>query len=175
MVFSRDVAAQALRILPFDSGAFADGRMDLMHPSMQLADFELQANADAPMKLITLFYGTEKNYLNERPVEVDGINEWTDFHVDAYNKTIRMGGNRGIDERVSSIEIHLAHDVEINNVLLAVILPAPHLDTAGVREQIEGWGATAIPYEMTGTFQPRQLHGVIVDKLVTFLKSQGWA
>lgn len=174
MVFNHELANHAMRVMPFDSGAFHHQRTHPpIHEGMTREDFELTVNTNAPMKLITTFFGSERDYLDEKPAPVEGIDEWADFHVDAYYRLIRRGGNQGSDERISAIELQFDRAVPLARQLMAVILPAPYLDRPGIREQIEGWGAIGIPYQMGGTFRPIEIHGAIVDKLHDFLAQQG--
>jgi hypothetical protein len=174
MVFNHDLAGQAIRIMPFDSGAFHHGRIHPpMHPAMPKGVFELAVDANAPTKLIKVFYGSEKRYLQEDPISVDSFDPSYDFELDAYYKLIRIGHNRALDERVSSIELQYNKNVAIAGVVRAVILPASYLDRPGIREQIEGWGATAVPYRMGETFRPIELYGVVVDKLQEYLQYTG--
>jgi hypothetical protein len=156
------------RILPFDSGAYARG---LMHPPMHhdipLSEFELGVAANAPMKLIKMFYGSERNYFDKFPA-ADALSEeesWDHLEVDAYNQLIRNRLNSRSDDRVSAIEIQMKSDIELRNRISAVILPSGYLDKKNIREQIKSWSATAIPYHLAKEFSPLELYG-LVESLV---------
>ncbi len=173
LVFNQTLADQAIRIMPFDSGAF-DAKMTHppMHPDMALAEFELAIHANAPMKLIKVFFETESNYFDGLPVPV-GYEPYDNLHVDSFYRLIRLGGNRDFDDRISAIELQLDSNITLTNKVDAVILPGPYLDRPGVAEQIEGWGAAAFPYDIQETFRPLEIYGAILNRLRDFYRYRG--
>lgn len=174
LVFNQTLADQAIRIMPFDSGAFhAKMTHPPMHPDMALAEFELAIHANAPMKLIKVFFETESNYFDARPVPVDDYEPYDNLHVDSFYRLIRLGDNRDSDDRISAIELQLDRNVTLPNEVAAVILPGPYLDRPGVAEQIEGWGAVALPYDIQETFRPLEIYGAILNRLRDFYRDRG--
>lgn len=173
LVFNQLLADQAIRIMPFDSGAF-DAKMTHppMHRDMGLAEFELAIDSNAPMKLIEVFFATESNYFDARPVPMD-YEPYDNLHVDSFYRLIRLGDNQDSDDRISAIELQLDSNVTMTNKVAAVILPGPYLDRPGVAKQINGWGATAIPYDIQETFRPLEIYGAILNRLRDFYRHKG--
>jgi hypothetical protein len=172
LVFNKVLAEQAIRILPFDSGAFhLRVTHPPMHPEMSLGEFELAINANAPMKLIKVFFGTETNYFDERPIPTEY--PYDNFQVDSFYRLIRLGDNREADDRISAIEIQFNKDIVLKNKIEAVVLPGPYLDRPGVAKQIEGWGAIALPYDIQESFKPIETYGAILTRLKDFYRSKG--
>lgn len=158
--------------MPFDSGAF-DAQMiqPPMHPDMTLPEFELVIQANAPMKLIKLFFENELNHFNARPTFLEYA--YDNMHVDSFYKSIRLGNNQDTDDRISAIELQFDQDCTLQNKVSAVILPSHYLDIPGVAQQIEGWGGIAIPYYIPETFRPSEVYGSIINRLNDYYRDKG--
>lgn len=173
LVFNQTLADEAIRLMPFDSGAFHKHMMHPpMHPDMAMSEFELAIHANAPMKLINVFFETELNYFDDRPASVN-YDPYDNLNVDSFYKLLRLGDNRDSDDRISAIELQFDRDVALINKVAAVILPGPYLDRAGVAKQIEGWSAIAIPYDIQETFRPLEIYGAILNRLKDFYRDKG--
>lgn len=172
LVFNHELSDEAIRIMPFDSGGFHDRiTHPPMHPDMTLSEFELAIQANAPMKLIQLFFENESNYFDERPTYLDY--PYDDMHIDSYYKLIRARNNLNADDRVSAVELQFDRDVALPNEVSAVILPAPYCDVPGVLDQIEGWSAVSIPYDIQETFRPLEMYGAILNRLKDYYRDKG--
>ena len=175
LIFAHDLIKDAFRIMPFDSGAFGTPLTEgIIHPEMELAEFELEVHPNAPMKLIKTFFGTELSYLNSSPLpHIPGIddNQRTDkFYLEAYNHLVRYKSNQRTDDRLHAIEIQLNRDVELRGNICAVVLPDRWFDDTKIRESIEReWGAIAIPYDLPEEYNPREHMGQIFSKVRTFV------
>lgn len=172
LIFNHELADEAIRIMPFDSGGFHAKMMHPpMHPDMTLEEFELAIRADAPMKLIRVFFETERNYLDARPAYLDY--PYDNLYVDSFYKLIQPGNNQDTDDRLSAIELQFDKDITLSNKVSAVILRGPYLDRSGVVSQIEGWHALAIPYDIQEAFKPSEIYGAILNRLKDFYRDKG--
>jgi hypothetical protein len=176
LVMSRELTDRAVRIMPFDTGAFSRKMMHPpLHEKMELHDFELAVSANAPMRLIELFYGSERNYYDAMAkYVVTGYDKYDDLEIDSYFRLLHHRANTPFDDRVTAIEVQLHDPIELCGFAHAVILPKPYLDAPHITEQIESWGAISIPYNVKEEFVPKELQGAIFDKLTDFLEQQGW-
>jgi hypothetical protein len=174
LVVSPKIAEKATRIMPFDTGAFANKAMHPpMHDDMRLKDFELEVTADAPMRIIQTFYGNEKNYYHARARStVDGYDEYEDLEVDSYRRLLNHRANTEFDDRVTAIEVQLNRQISLQGNIEAAVLPKPFLDRPGIIEQVESWGGIAIPYNVKEEFIPREIQGAIFDRLTEFFEDR---
>jgi hypothetical protein len=142
LVMSRAAMNKAIRILPFDSGAFHRRMMHPpMHEEMTKDVFELMVSPESPVQAIELFYGNEKNYREVRAKPaVDGFDEFEELEVDAYFRLLHHRANTKYDDRITAVEIQLNESVPLTGYLHAVILPKSFFDRPGIAEQIGGWG-----------------------------------
>ncbi|MCW5704827.1 MAG: hypothetical protein KIT82_19865 [Bradyrhizobium sp.] len=175
MLMSRELTDKAVRIMPFDSGAFHHGRMHPpMHKEMALDEFEMAVDATAPMRLVDLFYGNERKYFDAAAKkEFGGYDEFEELEIDSYFRLLHHRSNSPTDDRVSAVEIQIADPIALAGQVHAVILPRQFLDRPGVVTQIESWGAIAIPYNVKEEFIPREAQGAIFEKIAEYLEQEG--
>jgi hypothetical protein len=171
LVLSRPVLQEATRIVALDTGAFARKYMHPpMHEKMVKDDFELAITADAPMKLIQVFYESEDHYFRSKPkLSIPDYDEFADLEIDSYFRLLHHRSNSPFDDRVSAIEVQTHSPISLPGNVSAAILPQPYLDRPGIVEQIERWGGIAIPYNVKEEFIPREIQGAIYDRLSDFL------
>jgi hypothetical protein len=176
LVISPGIADRAVRVMPFDTGAFAQKMMHPpIHEDMNLKDFELQVAANAPMRIVELFYGRERSYFYAQPKSpIGGYDEFEDLEIDSYIRLIHHRANSDFDDRVTAVEIQFNTPVNLPGQVIAAVLPKPFLDKAGVAEQVERWGGIAIPYNVKEEFVPREIQGAIFDRLTDFFQDQGF-
>jgi hypothetical protein len=178
MIFDHKLIDSAFRIMPFDTGAFLDGRMEgVIHPDMDLSEFQLEVHPKTPMKLIKTFFHNELQYLTSQPVpNVPGLDDAvseTRFYVEAYNQLLRHRSNKNNDDRLHAIEIQINKNVSLGNMIKAVVIPARWFDTR-IAEHIEAsWRATPIPYEMPAIYDPRECMGAVFEKVKTYIVQEG--
>jgi hypothetical protein len=176
LVMSRGVASDAVRIMPFDTGAFHRKMMHPpMHDRMKLEDFELTGAVTAPMQLISIFYDSARRYYEAKAkAKVDKYDEFEDLEIDSYFRLLHHRANTEVDDRVTAIEIQLNSPLCLVGCVHAAILPKPYFDRPGIVNQVEQWGGVAIPYHVKEEFVPRELQGAIFDRLTDFLDSKGF-
>ena len=174
MIFDHTLMDTAFRIMPFDSGAFLSGRMEgIVHPDMELSEFELDLHPKSPMKLIKTFFGNELKYLNSDPLpNIAGIDDaisHNNFYAEAYYQLLRHRSNSGTDDRLHAIELQFNKDIALKNKVRAVVIPNRWHDSA-IGEHIEkAWGAITIPYDMPAMYAPRECMNFIFEKVRTFI------
>lgn len=176
LVMDRNILDKMVRIMPFDTGAFHNKMMHPpMHDDMSLKEFELEVHSTAPMRLIQMFYDSERKYFDAKARSISEItyDEYEDLEVDSYLRMLHHRANSPADDRVSAIEIQLHTPVDVAGRILAAILPKPYLDRPGIRKQIESWGAILIPYHVKEEFVPREAHAAISERLVDYLEKYG--
>jgi hypothetical protein len=165
------------RIFPFDTGAY---HRKLLHPPMHedlpMEAYELDVGCDAPQKLIRIFYGSFRNYYDRRPLAnvLDENTAWQNLTVDAYYQLISRRSNSLSDDRASAIEIQVDSPVYLCGNVGAIIIPSGYLDQPGVLNQIDNWGAKAIPYDLGFEFVPGEQIGIFVQKVRDYLLEEGY-
>ena len=177
LVMSQNIMGKAVRIMPFDSGAFERKMMHPpMHEAMRKEAFELAIASQAPMQMIKVFYENEYNYYHTKANSVvTGYDHFEELEVDSYFRLLHHRANTEFDDRVTAIEIQLGTAVELTGQIHAVILPKPFLDRPGIVEQIEEeWGGLAIPYNVKEEFVPREIQGSIFDRLTEYFYQEGF-
>jgi hypothetical protein len=176
LVMSRNLIGRAVRIMPFDTGAF---ERRLMHPPMHTAmkkeDFELAIDPDAPMEMISIFYATENDYFDARAKAiVSGYDSYEDLEIDSYFRLLHHRANTEFDDRVTAIEIQVDSPIGLAGQVHAIVLPKPFLDRPGISAQIDKWGAIAIPYSVKEEFIPREIQGAIFQRLADYFLASGF-
>jgi hypothetical protein len=130
------------RIFPFDSGAFKAKRYPPSIAMMDLEDFEVGADPEAPQKLIGTFFNTPRNYyqLAARPREqfesmfnVDVLDE----EVKALHGLIQKKNARS-DDRRFAIEMQFDNNISIvDEKPICIILPETYLANKAYAKTLE--------------------------------------
>jgi hypothetical protein len=169
---SRAIISKAVRMMPFDTGAF-EGKMmhPPMHDAMRKEEFELSIASDAPTKTINVFYGDESNYYDAKAnPKIPSCDHLEDLEIDCYFRLLHHRANCESDDRVTAIEVQVGCAIALTGHVHAAILPKPFLcPRSGIVEQVERWGGLAIPYNVKEEFVPREIQGAIFDRLTEYL------
>jgi hypothetical protein len=177
LVFSFFVEG-AKRIFPFDSGAFQSGRYPNFINMMDMEDFEVHGDPEAPHKIIGTFFNSSRNYyrLNSRPKEqfdstfdVDVLDE----EMKALHKLIQHKDKRS-DDRRFAIEVQFDADVELKdrNPILA-IFPETYLSNEKYIAKIVALGAEILTYPVY-PLRKEYYYYSIYEKLDNFYSSRGF-
>lgn len=139
------------RIMPFDSGAFASGRL-IQHfsPRASLADFEMTPHIDSAQRLVSRCFDANSDYFWGRGLShVDY--PAMQFEADGYHSLVTAAVEAEHDDRASAIEVQLDGAILLNDqVVDAVILPETFLKDPSVRRVVEDeWNAVALEYQYT--------------------------
>lgn len=171
LVMNHELINDCWRIMPFDSGAYLSGKFSPpIHPTMDRGEFELAVHPTAPMKLIKMFFGSEREYFDGHPERTVDFDPWTNLVGDSYEKLIRQQVNTPLDDRVSAIEIQMNKNIEISFKTIAVILPKEYIDKPGIIDQIQSWrNPEIIPYDLPESFKPSAIIEAIRLRLRDYL------
>lgn len=173
LVFDPQLLSAAVRVLPFDSGAFSR-YAGLIGPDIDRTAFELSGDMSMPRRLVNAFFQTNRNYFDQQPT----IRE-TDIPLNrrsarAYARLIQDVAIGDRDDRASTIEIQFSAGIPLARALKALIAPSRMLDDADVRAALaECPGALPLPYKTYGRFEPNAFTHTIYERVDTFLEAAG--
>ena len=136
MVLRRNNILTPHKIFPFDSGAFETQLYKKhLHPAMALDDFLMSGPIDVAGKLVTRFYGTNRDYYLglakvAAPPDVE-------FEAMSYYNLISDPGPTKFDDRCGSIEVQVHGEVVLSDLAVElVILPTQYLANGEYQETI---------------------------------------
>jgi hypothetical protein len=139
------------RIFPFDSGAFKAKRYSSSIAMMELDDFEVGSDPEAPQKLIGTFFNSARNYyhLYARPreqfesmFEVDVLDE----EVKALHGLIQRKHTRS-DDRRFAIEMQFENNISItHDKPICIILPETYLSNEAYAKALENAAQYVLTY-----------------------------
>jgi hypothetical protein len=165
------------RIYPFDSGAFNAKRYPNFVNMMDMAEFDVGQDAEAPHKIIGTFFGTTRSYyrLAARPKEqfeskfdVDVLDE----EMKALHKLI-LTKDKKFDDRRFAIEMQFDHDVDLHSKRpILAIFPETYLEDDAYIQNIKALGAEVLTYPVY-PLRKEYYYYAIYEKLDHFYASRG--
>jgi hypothetical protein len=168
----------AKRIFPFDSGAFSANRYPSYINMMNLEDFEITDDPEAPHKIIGTFFNNPRNYyrLSARPKEqfealfdVDVLDE----EMKALHKLIQHKDKK-FDDRRLAIELQFDHDIELKDRKpILAIFPETYLANGTYIEKIKNMGCEILTYPVY-PLRKEYFYYAIYEKLDNFYSSRGY-
>lgn len=174
LVLDPAVIADAVRIMPFDSGGFARYGAQI-GPELKLGDFELEPKADTPLKLVAAFYETTRRYYEQAHREDLAI-PISEREAAAYRRLIADGSIADDDDRRGTIEIQLAGPLSLPGALRALIAPAVLLDDPAVQAALAACpDAAPLDYRTFGRMSPTSLSYALYPRLAAFFESRLWS
>jgi hypothetical protein len=149
MVLRRNKIPVPHKIFPFDSGAFETELYKThFHPSMSLDDFLITGPLELAGKLVTRFYGSNRDYYSgttniPAPPELE-------FEAMSYHNLITDPGPTKFDDRRGSIEVQIRGQVVLSNLSVElVVLPTQYLSDASYQQTIlKFWRADIRDYRL---------------------------
>lgn len=173
LVLDPALIADAVRILPFDSGGFARYGAQI-GPGLGLRDFELEPKAETPLKLVGAFYETTHRYYHQAHRQ-DLVIPLSEREAAAYGRLIADGSIADDDDRRGTIEIQLAGPVFLKGALKALIAPAVLLDDPAVSAALASCpDAVPLDYRTYGRMPPSGLSYALYDRLASFFEKRLW-
>ncbi|WP_338720265.1 hypothetical protein [Devosia sp. XK-2] len=166
------------RVFPFDSGAFDGGLYPNYINMMELSDFEIKDDPEAPQKLIGTFFNNPRDYykLKARPDEQFK----SAFDIDVLDEEIlalhRLIGDRNekFDDRRFAIEVQVNSAVSLSSRKpLLFIIPETYLGNRRYVESIEATGAEIFSYPLY-PLRKQYYYYAIYDKLEKFYIERGY-
>jgi hypothetical protein len=130
LVFESDLVNYALRMYPFDSGAFAAKRYaNVMHKRMTLENFSLPVSLDAARKMVSVFFGSNIRYLRTAPRRpASRFNG--EFEVKALVDLFSPAGRLEADDRRQAVELQVPTQIDFPGTSLAAIVYPDEFDEA---------------------------------------------
>lgn len=166
------------RIFPFDSGAFNSKRYPNFVNMMDLNEFVVQDDKEAPHKLIGTFFGSTRSYyrLASRPKEqfesmfdLDVLDE----EMKALHRLIQHKDKK-FDDRRFAIEMQFADDIELKDRKpILAIFPETYLTNEDYIAKIEALGAEILTYPVY-PLRKEYYYYAIYDKLNQFYTDRGY-
>ncbi|HSV28278.1 MAG TPA: hypothetical protein VLL76_01930 [Candidatus Omnitrophota bacterium] len=174
LVMRADVAAAPRRVMPLDSGAFANRIMsDYHHPKMKKEGFELPPDLDSTRQVIGVYFNGSNSHYYEQDGASPATRDKRNWYVETYVSLIdRKAANVG-DGRLTAIEIQLDKDVTLAGNVLAVALPHRLWEDPEIQALIKGWGAKELVYRIDTKFRPNEACAKIEDVVRDYLEDQG--
>lgn len=173
LVIDPSLLASAIRILPFDSGGFSNYQNQI-GPGLTLPDFELGADPSVPLRLVTAFYETNRNYYEQIPTIAENDVPLSKAAPRAYARLIHEAGLGKMDDRCSTIEVQFNTSISLKSALRAVIGPNVVLSDPDVETSLAKCDdVTVFTYKTYGRSKPDQFVHALYERLETFLEDKG--
>ncbi|RYZ67628.1 MAG: hypothetical protein EOP09_10715 [Proteobacteria bacterium] len=178
-VFNSDLLAQAVKIYPFDTGAF-DARMykPFLPDEMAIDDFSISDDVELANQLIQKVFGKLESYISGDASKIgppDTLCEPGDLHARSYLELASSKGRNEPDDRVCSIEALFDKPIELDKHLHAVIVPHTLWNDATKTAWLSGiekFGAEILTYEFIPGRLPEYYQSQIEAELKSFFRSR---
>lgn len=164
-------------VFGFDSGAFVGGHMEqYFNPHMPLFDLLLSPDVRSAGRLITALFGTNEEYLRNKPTGQNFSPPPSNFEAECYKKMV-MGGGQGatrLDDRCSTPEILFGDAINISQCVKAAVLP----DSLASDPQIGGILANnnieIHDYMWRSGSRPIEYHSLMHEIVKNIYRDAGW-
>lgn len=164
-------SAAAIRALPFDSGGFGRYKAE-MHPSWELADFEMSDAALRTAQVIETFWPDSACYYEAKPRS--GMTfAATKTLLQQYYTLITNGIPHGFDSRCCTIEVQLPSPTRLSGNLVAIFAPDRAADDPDYASLVASHGGHLIPYRFHEPFYPNDYFTSLYDAVAGFLEADG--
>lgn len=167
-----DVALEADRMLPFDSGAFFGRYRHAFHEQLEVDAFDVDVQLH-PRKIVSAFYPDFAAYFWMQPSAGLTI-PLSKSIVDSYYKLITGGLKECFDDRCSAIELQYGASLPLAGKVEAVIAPNQMFDDPDLIAQIKAWGAEPRGYIIPHMFNPNEIGGRLYDAVHRYLIDAGY-
>jgi hypothetical protein len=182
-LFRSTLLREARDVYPFDTQAFASGRLAAFFDShLPITHFRVEPDNLGPGRIVAHFFGDNAHYIGGLPLSTISANLYENAVFELYrSKRDAIPGRPRSDagkldplsaaNRPKTIEIVLAKPVPLEGQLVAAILPETLAtqDLDLIRD-IEALGADWVSYFDPYDFDPKLDFGVIVQKVVELMK-----
>lgn len=155
-ILQYDAVLKPTRVFPFDSGAFAGGRMPNYLRMMNINEFDVAALADGPTRIIGAYFADIRSYFRGRAKGTEDFQrEFSPGVFDAEIKAIHRlaldTNNAKLDDRRLSVELQTDASIELTvHAPLAVIAPLPYFEDESFRQHVvNNWNAQPISYRVS--------------------------
>jgi hypothetical protein len=176
IVLKTELVANALRMFPFDSGAFQAGRyQNWIHPGMTLADFQLAQSPEAPQRCISAFFGSANKYLRlegQKP----SLPYAGEFEVESLVAILNDPDATTADDRRLAVELQLGLSVPFDDTTIAALVIPDELKVAKwMQEFLAGRGTRieVIDYERATLRKAGDYQVLLEDKVKALQRQLG--
>ena len=150
-IFDAKLIEKAEAIFAFDTGAFSKRLYKhMLTDEMKVEDFSLGTDRSRPNKLIMRTFGSQLAYFQGNIYAIPdptSITKAYEFHARSYLNLLSSPGRNEPDDRICSIEVILAQQVQLKDSLLAIIVPHTLWDDeAPWLKNLQEKGAIVQPY-----------------------------
>ncbi|MBV9829770.1 MAG: hypothetical protein JO001_29470 [Alphaproteobacteria bacterium] len=136
---------------------------------MVVADFSLDPGNDSGRRVIHVYFGSNRRYIDNEPNAEPEIPALA-FEARGFHSLITDRQRNSYDDRVSAIEVQFDRDVPLPGLAEAVVLPSVLLDDPAIKAKFAEWGAQPLPYDLVARFKPveyvSQIRTLIRDYLI---------
>jgi len=140
------------RLFPFDSGAFFSNRLPDYLTTFPADDYEVSSNPAAVELLIDIFFGSDEDYLYNRPRPASEVAHRRKLGVRhpqvkalcaMYN-----GDSVTADDRCRAFELQTDTSVVIKDQLLGLVMPRPYFEDARLKAELKAKKIIVRPYDV---------------------------
>jgi hypothetical protein len=137
----------AHRVFALDTGAWFDKRYNIFFSrGVSVEDFELDINSESAAKLVSAFFGGNKNYFigeTKNDICISGL----DIISDAYKAIATESVSNSFDDRARTCELQYGVELELNKESLhTIILPDKLMGDERCQEKMRQWEIKPITY-----------------------------
>lgn len=160
-------------IYPFDTGAFAADRYDeITKMRTEMGEYELSDHIDDIPQFVCMFYANNQNYLEGTVSVANGVE--TTIAVRALTDLLGSSGFLKYDDRARTIEISTAENVELSDVIEAIVIPVPFKRNDAFTEFIKKYPGVKVLTYMPHYPNPVANYNEAVFQIVfSYLASRG--
>lgn len=178
-IFEYEAVSKPTRVFPFDSGAFAKGRMPSYLSLMPKENFDVAEIDRAATKIIGAYFGDGAAYLAGRPKGGDAFK--AEFAIDIFDPEVEAVHRLALDRHSQHVDDRrLTVEVQTEEVIdlavkrpIAVVAPAPYLDDPGFRHQVvDVWKAKPIAYPIA-TLSTAAYYSAIYERIQALYEELG--
>jgi len=161
------------RSFALDTGAFFGKRYDEFLPNgIVMEDFRLPDGCEWFAKLVTAFFGNNRNYFVGQPkndVKLPAL----DRTSEVYRSMMQTPVSVNFDDRACTCELQFNTSISIEKSrLLTIVMPDQLSEDPEVRKILESWNVKPLPYQMRRS-TPGGRTEVIIERLGDYYKANG--
>jgi hypothetical protein len=172
-IFKNSSIKEFKRVFPFDSGGFhEDVYADALHRKMNVEDFGLHPDPATPGKIISLFFGTSKNYLHSKclnDLKFDIMQMEAKSYYGLVNNKLSNSG----DNRVSGIEIQIEGRLNVYGNVEAIIIPSFVADSTETMALFKENSIEPVIYSFYDKMRPSEYTHPIIDACFGYYRGKG--
>jgi hypothetical protein len=165
LVLDPKLLGATVRVLPFDSGGF-QRYAPLAGADLGRTDFELVGGPDVPRRIVAGFFGTNRNYFDQRAVVTSAQISIIHEAARVVARLLTDESLRNDDDRCGTIELQYPSAIPLAGALHAIVAPAVVLDDVELQGMLADYPDVALlPYPVFGRFRPPELANSIYERV----------